>query len=174
MTTIDLWMLFRRTDYYDEARMSQNCGHQRAYCSSPGDMWAWKAMVIIMPAGDNFWLVNQSSLAVPLAETSGRWRENFAHQYLKYFKRSFTCRKILQDGTFGFTSHPKWGVLRILIALKIHLIGRVWTHNPWGSSGKHTNHHNFEATFRGIILVYSENHTKAFNSRCGQNRFTEC
>jgi hypothetical protein len=34
------------------------------------------------------------------------------------FKRSLTCRKILQHGTFGFTSHPKEGVLRIFIAFK--------------------------------------------------------
>jgi hypothetical protein len=81
-------------------------------------------MVVMMPAGDNSWLVHQSSLAVIPAETSGAsmrngWRsENFAYQYLKYLKGSFTCRKILQHGTSGFTSHPKEGVLWIFIALK--------------------------------------------------------
>jgi hypothetical protein len=66
-----------------------------------GDMWAWRTMVLMMmPAKDNFWLVHQSSLAVLPAETSGTNRrneqrsENFAYQYLKYFNRSLTCRKI--------------------------------------------------------------------------------
>jgi hypothetical protein len=39
-------------------------------------------------------------------------------QYMKYHKASLTCRKILQHGISGFTSHPKAGVLRIFIALK--------------------------------------------------------
>jgi hypothetical protein len=30
----------------------------------PGDMWAWRAMVMMMSAGDNSWLVRQSSLSV--------------------------------------------------------------------------------------------------------------
>jgi hypothetical protein len=37
----------------------------------PGDMWTWRAMVVIMPTGDNSWLVHQSSLAVLPADTSG-------------------------------------------------------------------------------------------------------
>jgi hypothetical protein len=90
-----------------------------------GDIWTWRAMVIMMmPAGDNSWLVHQSSLAALPAETSGASRrngrrsENFAYQYLKYLEGSLTCRKILRHGTTGFTSHPKVGVLRIFIALK--------------------------------------------------------
>jgi hypothetical protein len=89
----------------------------------PGDMWAWRAMVMMMPAGDNYWLVHQSSLAVLPAEKSGSsrrngWRsENFAYQYLEYLKGFLTCRKILIHGTWGFTSHPKECVLRIFIAL---------------------------------------------------------
>jgi hypothetical protein len=49
----------------------------------PGDMCAWKAMVM-MPAGDISWLVRQDSLAVLPADSSGAdrssgWRsENFA------------------------------------------------------------------------------------------------
>jgi hypothetical protein len=71
--------------------VSQIWGQQRAYCSSPWViMWAWRAMVMMMmPAGDNSWLVHQNSLAVIPAETSGvSWsgRENFAYQYLKYIK----------------------------------------------------------------------------------------
>jgi hypothetical protein len=34
-------------------------------------------------------------------------------------------------GRFRFTSHPKEGVLRIFIALKIHRLGRVRTNNLW-------------------------------------------
>jgi hypothetical protein len=89
----------------------------------PGDNWAWRAMVM-MPAGDNSWLVHQSSVAVLPAETSGgnrmngRRNENFACQYLQYLKGSLTCRKILRHGTSGFTSDPKEGVLRIFIALE--------------------------------------------------------
>jgi hypothetical protein len=62
----------------------------------PGDMWAWRArammMIMMMSAEDNSWLVHQRSLAVLLAETSGRSRrngeksENFVCQYLKHLK----------------------------------------------------------------------------------------
>jgi hypothetical protein len=107
--------------------MSQNCGHQQAYCSSPDDTVIWRTMEKIMPCWDNSWVVHQSSLAVPPAEMSGASRsnvrrsKNFAHQCLKCFKGSVTCRKILGHGISGFTSHPKEGVLRIFIAVK----------NPW-------------------------------------------
>jgi hypothetical protein len=63
-------------------------------------------------------------MAVLPAETSGTIRrngrrsENFAYQYLKYLKGSLTCRKILQRGTSGFTSHPKEGVLLSFITVK--------------------------------------------------------
>jgi hypothetical protein len=101
--------------------MSQNRGHQRAYCSS--SRW-YVSMVVMMPAGDNSWLVHQSSLAVLPAETSGESRrngrrsENFAYQYQIYLKRSLACRTILRHGTSDFTFHPKEGVLRSFIALK--------------------------------------------------------
>jgi hypothetical protein len=39
-------------------------------------------------------------------------------QYLWYVNGSFTCRKILRHGTFGFTSCLKEGVLQIFIVLK--------------------------------------------------------
>jgi hypothetical protein len=86
---------------------------------------------MMMPAGNNYSLVHQSSLAVLPAEASGasmkngRRSENFAYQYLKYLKGSFTCRKILRHGASGFTSHPKKGVLHVFIALKIHRFDRV-------------------------------------------------
>jgi hypothetical protein len=94
----------------------------------PVDMWAWRTRVMIimimMPAGNNSWLVHQSYLAVLPVETSGASRrngrrsENFAYQYLEYLKGSLTCRKILRHGISGFTSQPKKGVLRIFIVLK--------------------------------------------------------
>jgi hypothetical protein len=90
----------------------------------PCDMWARRAIVMMMPAGDNSWLVHQCSLAVIPEDISGASRrngqrsENFAYQYRKYLKWSLTCYKILRHGTSGFTSHPKEGVLRIFIALK--------------------------------------------------------
>jgi hypothetical protein len=79
---------------------------------------------MIMPAGDNSWLVYQNFLPVLPAETSGasrkngRRNENFAYQYLWYINGSLTCRKILRRGSSDFTSHPKEGVLRIVIVLK--------------------------------------------------------
>jgi hypothetical protein len=46
-------------------------------------------------------------------------RENFALQeFCLYLQVTFTCCKVLQHGTSGFTSHPKEGVLQIYIALK--------------------------------------------------------
>jgi hypothetical protein len=63
----------------------------------PSDMWVWRTMVVVMmPAGDNSWLVHQSSLAILSGQTSGASRrngrrsENFAYQYLKYLKGSFS------------------------------------------------------------------------------------
>jgi hypothetical protein len=113
------------------------------------DMWAWIALVVMIPAGDNTWLVHQISLAVLPAETSGENRrygrrsENSAYQYLKYLKGSSTCRKIIRRGSSNFTSHPKvcWGFLS---PLKIHGLCRVWT-TTLGSSGEHTNHYTTEA-----------------------------
>jgi hypothetical protein len=44
--------------------------------------------------------------------------ENLVYPSPWDFKSSFTCHKILQHGTCGFTSHPKEGVLRNFIALE--------------------------------------------------------
>jgi hypothetical protein len=62
--------------WWDET-MSQNCGHQRAYCSSPGWYVNMGAMVVMMSAGDNYLFVHQISLAVLPAETSGASRRNW-------------------------------------------------------------------------------------------------
>jgi hypothetical protein len=121
----------------------------------PGEC-EWRAVVVmmmmmmmVMRAGDNSWLVHQSSLAILPAETSGAIRrngrrsENFAYQYLKYVKGPLICRKILRHGTSGFTSHPKEVVLRIFIAL---LASGVFESANLGFSNKHTNHYTTEAT----------------------------
>jgi hypothetical protein len=80
--------------------------------------------VLMMPAGktpDAFtralWQSYQQR-RLGASRRNGRRSENFAYQYLKYLKRSLTCRKILRRGTSGFTSHPNEGVLRIFIAIK--------------------------------------------------------
>jgi hypothetical protein len=38
---------------------------------------------------------------------------------------------VLRHGTCGFTSHLKEGVLRILLPLRIHRLGRVWIRDHW-------------------------------------------
>jgi hypothetical protein len=101
------------------------------------DMWSWIALVVMTPAGDNTWLVHQSSLVVLPAETSEanrrneRRSENSAYQYPKYLKGSSTCRKILRRGSSNFTSHPKEGVLRIFIAFKNPWRLPGLNHDPW-------------------------------------------
>jgi hypothetical protein len=132
--------------------VSQNCGHQWACCSSPGDMWAWRAMVMMILAGDDSWLIHQSSLAALPAETSGAsrrngWSEDFAYQYVKYVKGSLTCHKILRHGTCGFTFPPKEGVLRIFVT------SAGFEPATLGSSGKDTNHYTTEATCLMIVVI---------------------
>jgi hypothetical protein len=85
----------------------------------------WRAVVMVMPAGDKSWLVYQSLLVVLPAERHpkrvggiDKGMRILHIQYLWYVSRSFTCCKILQHGTSGFTSYPKEGVLWIFIALK--------------------------------------------------------
>jgi hypothetical protein len=102
--------------------ISQNCGHQRAYCSSPGWYMSMESYVMMMPTGDNSWLVHQSSFAVLPAETygasrrNGRRSENFAYRYLKCLKGSLKCRKILRPSLF--TSHPRGRCAADFIALQ--------------------------------------------------------
>jgi hypothetical protein len=64
-----------------------------------GDIRTWRAMtMMMMPLGENSWLVHQSSLAVIPVETfgasrrNGRRIENFVSQYLKYLKGSYTVK----------------------------------------------------------------------------------
>jgi hypothetical protein len=82
------------------------------------------ALVMMMRAGDNSWLVYQSSLADLPEETSGASRRMDKgmrisyNKYLWYINESFTCRKILRHVTSSFTSHPKEGIMLIIITLK--------------------------------------------------------
>jgi hypothetical protein len=139
--------------------MSQNCGHQPVYCSSSASYASMESHGMMMLAGDNAWLVYQSSMAVIPAETSGASRRNgrrsgnFSYQYLKYLKGSLICRKILRHGTSGFISHPKEGVLRICIALKNPSPRPGFKPATLGSSGKHTNHYTTEATTQRILAA---------------------
>jgi hypothetical protein len=70
---------------YDGVRLaSQNRGHHWPIVD-PRDECERRAVLIMIPAGDNSWLVYQNSLAVLPAETSGassrngRRNENFAY-----------------------------------------------------------------------------------------------
>jgi hypothetical protein len=104
-----------------------NCGHQRAYCSSPGD--------IVYDYGEprwndtnrgDFWFVHQSFLEIPQTPSGSKTRvtadgkvEFCLMKYLFHIsKGSLTCCKIVLQGADGFTSPPKEGIMRILIALK--------------------------------------------------------
>jgi hypothetical protein len=68
---------------------------------------------------------------------------------------SLTSRKIVRHGTSGFTSCPKEGVLRILIALKKAIASAGFEPATLGSSGKHTNYYTTEATNEGLQPSYS-------------------
>jgi hypothetical protein len=84
-----------------------------------GELWCWWCRLAITPdlSTKARW---QSYLQRRLEQVGGMdegMRVLLIHYFL-YINGSFTCRKILQHGTSGFTSHPKEGVLRIFITLK--------------------------------------------------------
>jgi hypothetical protein len=121
------WLFFSlnfMTDYNSVRLCLRTATNKGPIVDPPGDMWAWIAMLMTIPAGNISWLVHHSSLAVLPAETSeastrnGRRGENFACQYLKYLKGTLTRLNILRHWTSGFTRHPMEGVLRICIVLK--------------------------------------------------------
>jgi hypothetical protein len=96
--------------------------------SEHGEPWWWCRLEITPDSSPRaLW---QSVLPADTSGASrrnGRWSENFACQYLKYFKDVKTCHKILRHSPSGFTSHPKESVLRIFIALKNPSPLPVWT-----------------------------------------------
>jgi hypothetical protein len=139
--------------------MSQNCGHQQSYYSSPRwYMWVRRAMVVMMmPAGNNSWLVYQSSLAILPAEMSGASRRN--GQRSENF--AFSVSEIPQ----GIFNMP-WNLMTWDLQLYFPSEGRCAAdfYCPWksiasarfepatlGSSGKHTNHYTTEATKADIV-----------------------
>jgi hypothetical protein len=109
---------------YDGARLClRTVATNGPIVHAPDGMWVWRAMVIMMPAGDNpdsstraLW---QSYQQRHLGQVGGMdKRVRVLHiQYLRYLKGSLTCSKC-DNGTFGFTSHLREGVLWIFIALK--------------------------------------------------------
>jgi hypothetical protein len=58
---------------------------------------------------------------------NGRWWIWPCEVFCSYFPNDFTCRKILRPGASGFTSPPK----EVVLPLKIHRLGRLWTREPW-------------------------------------------
>jgi hypothetical protein len=84
-----------------------------------GESWWWWDRLGITPHSTTrtLWQCYQQRHLVQLG-----WMDKGVRilpiQYLRYLKGSLTCRKFLQHGTSGFTSHPKEDVLRIFIALK--------------------------------------------------------
>jgi hypothetical protein len=113
--------------------MSQNRGDQWDYCSSLGWYVSMESHANDDASWEKSWLVHQSS---PTSRDisyrvggmgNGRMSEVFN---INMSTDLLTFNKILRQGTSGFTSHPKEGVLWIVIAFKIHRLGRVLT--PWG------------------------------------------
>jgi hypothetical protein len=70
----------------------------------------------------------------------GNHEFGLAKYFCSYLKVIFTCREILRNGTSGFTSPPKEGVLRIFMALKSPSPSVGFEPANLGSSGKHANH----------------------------------
>jgi hypothetical protein len=110
---------------YDGVRLtSQNRGNHWSIVHPPGE-FKWRTlmlMIMMMPAGDNFWLVYQSSLAVLPADTSaasrrnGRWNENFAYS-VSSIRRFFNMPQ----------NFATWDLAALL---SIRRIWRVWTRDP--------------------------------------------
>jgi hypothetical protein len=75
-----VWLLI--TDYVDGVRHLRTAATNGLIVHPPGDMWAWRAIVMMIPAGENSWLIHQSYLAVLPAETcgskQGKWMKEWA------------------------------------------------------------------------------------------------
>jgi hypothetical protein len=118
--------------------MSQNRGHHWPIVHPPGDVNV-RAAVVVMLAGDNSWLVYQSSLAVLPADKSGAsrrngWRnKNFAYSVSLITSadllRAIKCYDMGPPALFPIRRKV---CCRFLSPLKIHRLSQVWTHNPWG------------------------------------------
>jgi hypothetical protein len=98
--------------------MSQNCLTNEPTVNLPDDdMWVWRVMEMMMMAGENSWLIHQSSLAilpVVIWEQVGGMDEGvrILPVIIWYTSRDlYHADKILRHGAFGFTSYLKEGVL---------------------------------------------------------------
>jgi hypothetical protein len=121
---------------------SLNCCDQRDYCSPSRLYMNMKNHEEVISTAEIPWLVHQSSLDIPSAQSSnskarraGEWKDKF---YLTTYlfhtsKGSLTCRKNLQQEVDRFISSPMEGVLRIVfIGLKKSIaLARVWNLEPW-------------------------------------------
>jgi hypothetical protein len=120
--------------------MSQNCGHQWAYCSSPG----WYVSMeshgdIMIPDAGNSWLVHQSSLAVTPAETceanSRKWMKEWEFCLFSVWDTS----RDLQHAVKSYDKGPPallaiWRTkmcCRFVSPIEIHHLNQVWTHDLW-------------------------------------------
>jgi hypothetical protein len=142
----------------------------------PGDVWTWTAMVMTMSAGENSWLVYQSSLTILPAEThgsgyssNGRKSENFAYYYLRYVSRSVTCRKILTTWDLRLPLQRKV-CCGFVSFLKIHRLVRVWTCDPWAQWQAQLPLHHRDG--KGCVSVFASPSQLPFNlpSPCGTVR----
>jgi hypothetical protein len=118
----------------------------------PGDICAWRTMVEWYWQRKNLnsstialWQSCQHSHTVAKQKELEDWAKEMIHLALQNIlvhtcKWFLTCRKILGHGTCGFTSDPKKGLLRILIA------SAGFEPVNLQFNGNHTNHYTTEAT----------------------------
>jgi hypothetical protein len=113
--------------HYDELRVRLRTAVTPQACrSSPGWYLSTEnlVMIMMMPAGDNSWLVHQSSQVVLPAETSEKvggideWVRILSISIRNTSRVLLHAVKSYDMGPSRFTSHPKEGVLPIFIALK--------------------------------------------------------
>jgi hypothetical protein len=115
--------------------MTLNCSHQWAYCSSPGDIWAWRTMV------EWYWQ------GKPDSSTKALWKSyqqghlvanqeemmNFALQSISFILHRVLAHavKSYDMGFLALLPLQKNVCCRFLLPLKIHHLSRVWTREPW-------------------------------------------
>jgi hypothetical protein len=136
---------------------SLNCGHQRAYCSSPirryMNMENHKGMTL---TGEKSWSIHHRVLWKPYQQShlvanqkeldEGVDEYNLLSISDHISKLHCKCRKTLRHVADDCTSLPKKGVLRFLSPLKIHCLGMVYPANL-EFNDKHANHYTTEATW---------------------------
>jgi hypothetical protein len=120
---------------------SLNCGHQRAYCSSP----SWYISMenhggMMMSKEENSWFVLQNSLEILPAETPGSKQEELAKgmriQHCEVFL--FILASVFLHTVKSYDMGPP-ALLPVgrkvssgfLSTLQIHSLGRIWTREPW-------------------------------------------